>query len=337
MGFWSSLVDTAANVGDWVANNAGSIASAASTIAKVGGLVLAAEDITQDDNILASLAEHIDRASGALAKLVKTEFPAPVVTSDSGAPQVGGPFDLPALWPEPTSAASAQVPPVISGDVNKFLALKRIPNSLGTNANATDVGQVVAQQIFSSDSEKTVAHIQNINVKSIPVDVETAGGLKITGGHVFYEVPVGNSGDTAWHSHLRLWVQTPQSLAEEVQADRKALFVRPPVTNTTGSSQPTSRNAVTVSVLWTGSRNVAPLMKAALDGMDDSSITYQGPSVVDGTKFTYQFTTPTDVGPAEVVAKLSQSINSVLPPANDSNSLPRMPEVKIVHMRTLIE
>ena len=335
MGFWGSLVSSAVDVGHWVANNSGSIAQAAGVVAKVAGLVLTEEDIAQDDNILATLAHSVERASSALSVFVKEEFPAPNASSESSAdPRLSGPFDLSALWPEPTSTDSAKIPPVISADVNKFLALNRLPNSLGKLSNATDIGASIAQQIFSNNRAKVLTQKNGEDLISIPINVEQKGGLKITGGHVYYRIPIGNPGDTAWHSQTRLWLQTPKKVAEEIEAERKELFVRP-VNNGTGSLKGTSHNTVTISVTWTGARNVAQLMKKALDRVKDP-VKYQGPSVVDGTKFTYQFSTPTDVGPAEVVAKLSQCINEELPDVTDSHFLPRMPDVKIQSMRTLI-
>ncbi|KAL8947328.1 MAG: hypothetical protein Q9222_006377 [Ikaeria aurantiellina] len=337
MGFWGSLVSGAASIGNWVANNSGSIVSAVGTIARIAGKVLAEEDILADNNLLATLSEDLDEAANVLAGYAKKEYPAPKIESEAGF-RLKGPYELPAFWPEPTTETTSGIPPVISADVNKFLALNRLPNTLGEKSNATDIGNALAQLMFATQSARVIDRIGDIPIRAVDLKVTYPNNVILSGGNVWYQVPLGNSGHAGWHSCIRLWLQSTQKADEAIQAERKSWMV---MAKPMSEIRPEggSYNSVTLSVQWNGARSVAPLMKKALDTMlkdRKSKIELMAPAVVDGTKFTYQFHSDTNMGPAVVAAKMSGAVTEVLPPVTDTHSLPRMPDIKIENMATFI-
>lgn len=97
-------------------------------------------------------------------------------------------------------------------------------------------------------------------------------------------------------------------------------------------------NSATLSVQWTGSHGVAPIMTKAVQQMlsDEDNILFTGPAIIDGTRFKYQFRIPVEQGPAEIAAKLSRAITKSLPKVGVDNGTPRMPTVKVSNLQTFI-
>ena len=334
MGFWDTLLHGAAEVSHWVANNSGSILKATQTIAKVAGVLVSDEELlADDDNVLGRLYEYLDKAEKAMLTVAKKAVPFPNV-GDPLKTVASGPFVLHAFWPSPPSASSPKVPLAESVNVNKFLALNKLPTSLGSGQNSTDIGEALAGQIFSGTAATTLV---DTAFKTVNLNFKASDGTLVTGGHVYYEVPLGNPGThSGWHSLIYLYFVQPYASLEALKEEKRMLSIKPRETNI-APDQP--YNSTTVSVQWTGVRTTALIMSKALNSMLDSSggsITFLKPSLVDGARFTYQFQTSTEMGPAEVQAALSTAISHNLPPITGAHSIPRMSSLAIENMQTYI-
>lgn len=284
----------------------------------------------EGDNGLPRLMSAIGQAEDMLRDTAIAIFRHPTLASGMTVKTV----DLGALWPTPGSADALKVIPEIAMDINKLLAYNRIPNTLGTGAKLTDVGEQIANQLFNHTTIKTHEHP---SVLFNTVDVLYNGRVIITGGMIFYKIPLGNPGNhEAWHSHTRLHYVSSSNSDKEFQDEKLALAIKQTPSNIK-SGDP--YNSTTLSVQWTGACGVAPITSKAVQTMLDNSkgnITFLRPALIDGTRFIYQFKTATTMGPAEVAAKLSAALSDTITAAGEGHPQPRMPTVKISNMQTFI-
>jgi hypothetical protein len=334
MGFWSTLVHTAAQVTHWVSNNAGSIASAASTIAQIAG-VADDENAAEDDNPLVTMINNVDKAEGQLNSIATTVFPQPVVPSGYSLQVV----DMPALWPTPgTSKGDANIPPEISTDITRLLAINGIPVTNGKsegNDQQIDIGQTIANQLFVPPNDKCKVG-DNIYYNSASF-LEKVPSPTISGGMVYYQIPLGNPGThAAWHSHIRLYYLHSVPSDKVLQDERRALSIKPFPSKIPADQ---AYSSATLSVQWEGARGVADVMSRAgkdLLTQPHSEISISLPVITDGTRFKYQFQIPTKMGPAEVAGALAASLGKVLPDPSPDHPLPRMPAIRVANLQTFI-
>ena len=225
VGFWSNLVKSASEVGHWAANNSGSILKAAQLFAEIAGVAaIEHELLAEDDNLLVAIHDHVKKAENAMITCANANFPAPQTLPGSSS-MISGPYDLPGLWPEPPVASEPKPQPSVTTDIGKFLALNKLPNVLGKGDIIVNVGETIASRIFvpapaqSSEDSLTSVELSGVSTKD---------GTKITGGHVYYQIPLDNARyQAAWHSLLRLWFQTLQKTLEDWKDEKKSLRVKP--------------------------------------------------------------------------------------------------------------
>ena len=271
MGFWSSLVDGVANAGSWVVNNAGSIFSAVSTVAKVAGIVVTEEEIAAEgDNVVGTLHSVMDQAARKLKKKAKTSLKLTATASD----QIRlGPFDLSALWPTTTTRDAPRVAPDLSADINRFLSLHKLPTVVGKGKNTEDLGQLLANQMFAESNMHTLD--EDSNIQNIPVNIKLGDNM-IQGTHVFYRIPLGNPGsnDEALHSHFRLAMTMPKTTYEELRMEKRMLAIQlPKGIGIYQDDKDSAYNAVTIAVSWTGTVGAPRIMKDAVERLIKSSKT----------------------------------------------------------------
>ncbi|KAH7166433.1 hypothetical protein EDB81DRAFT_918870 [Dactylonectria macrodidyma] len=331
MGFWSSLVSSAAQVAHFVSNNAGSFKAAARVIANIAGVpVITEEELAEDGgNILPSLKSSLDKAEDTLLAAATAYFPQPTATAGRTLKTI----DLPALWPTPTSTQNTKVIPEIVMDINRFLAIERFPVTGGKDGQ--DIGQQVANHLFNPPANMATALDSDLLYN--PVNVSIGKNSSITGGMVFYRIPLGNPGSyKAWHSHLRLYYLSSAEDRATIREENLALVIKQSSISTKPSG---SYNSATLSVQWTGSRGVAAIMSKAVGEMlnDNPQIKFNEPAVIDGTRFKYQFSTIIETGPADVAAELSKAIGNALPKPSTDHPQPRMPTIKVSNLQTYIE
>ncbi|KAJ3536430.1 hypothetical protein NM208_g6717 [Fusarium decemcellulare] len=130
MGFWSSLVNSTAQVTHWLSNNAGSIKKAAEVIFKVAGVPLMTEEELAEEggNILPTLKSHLHGVEKKLLTKAVEGFPQPKVPAGYTLKVV----DLAALWPTPSAHKDIKVVPEIGIDINKLLTYEKVPTSAGS-------------------------------------------------------------------------------------------------------------------------------------------------------------------------------------------------------------
>ena len=182
-----------------------------------------------DDNALPILHGHLETAATKLKAFAVDKFQAPPLPPfvKSGDFLRKGPIDLEGFWPLPPSKNTPKIPPAVSVDINRFLGLNRFPHTLGSDGNAVDVGEEIAKLMFAEvvpeiDSDKEPPHV--------PFTLETGDGTVISGGHVYYRIPVGNSDQhNGWHSHLRLWMIMPVKTQTELDNKKQRLAIQPRV------------------------------------------------------------------------------------------------------------
>lgn len=357
MGFFSTLIHTASSIVGFVVDNAGSIAKVASTIAEflppvaVDAEIDTLEDLDDagDTNATTTLFRSFEKVESAMFATAAKLFPAPVPTTSA---TVSGPYQLTSLWPHPPSQAS-EIPPVVAGDVHKFLALRGLPSVLRTKSNtpSIDVGNEIARQMFAhpdsalraaADGAKRSFIYNPISIGPFPANE----GTSITGGYLWYAIPMGNvdeegnaghDGHVSWHSILYFWVVMPLQARNELRERKEQLAVLP-----TNSVHLRSGlyNVTTIRVTWTGaSSQIQDLMTKAVKAVkkNPKKITLTEPPALTGVTYTYQFSSPIMVGPGAVSAALSSAISNELadlPPSPVNLHL--MPDVTVVQMQCLM-
>lgn len=191
MGYWDSAVTTAPEIGHYIHQNAENVGQAATA--------MGAPAIATGEKAFPHLVQQIEKSGADLKDKVDND---PDLQKPKEISQ--GPYDMAAFWPKPPSTEGPKTPPTFSSDINKFLTLNGVTNLLGEGKDAVDVGQAIAQQMFSS-GEKAIKNDEKYLKNTFNV-IDKKLGTAISGGHVFYKVPLGNDGkDEGWHSHLRLW------------------------------------------------------------------------------------------------------------------------------------
>ncbi|GAP90068.1 hypothetical protein SAMD00023353_4301050 [Rosellinia necatrix] len=329
MGFWSTLVHGVTNALGWIGENAGSISKVIGAVVGAAGVrAMTEEEIAAEgNNVLPVLKSHIEAAEKNMKEEADRLFPAPAKARAT--------VNLPALWTTPNSgSASLKVIPEIGMDVNRMLACEGIPTALGTE-DPIDAGRTIANQMFVPPPPGVALAPGEFHHNA--VDVRVGSSSRISGGIVYYPVPLGNPGShQAWHSHTRLYYE-PSIAEEKALAERKrALAIkRAPANLRAGASY----NSTTVTVVWTDSREVDKITSAAVQNLINGShgrIELPEPAFNDGTKFNYQFRTDVNMGPAEVAGALSTAIENLLPPS-ENGRVPRMPTVGVSNLVTYVE
>lgn len=338
MGFWGSLVSEVANAGSWLMQNAGNALKAANAVASAAGVATVDEDaLSMNSNIFPKLAGDLRTAEKNLTAVIASLAPEPKPGDDYNV--ISGPLDLIGIWPEPSLTHEGQVTqPDISGDINKFLSL----NGVRTTIGSIDIGSQLAASMFAPGSPANkvlgaellangggvIPLSKFIASPGLGIDSLKENGIKITGKHVHYPIPLGNTGDNAWHSYTRLWVERDQSL-DTWEEELKYLSIQP------ARSLQLDRpyNTTNVSAEWTGTLGAANIMKKSVDKMQkDETFTVQPPHMEGGSCFIYTFRTSVDIGPSAVLNAFSNAISSSLP--KDGPNIPLMPRVKIENSTT---
>ena len=189
MSFFGTLLTEAENIGEFVHHNAkdvGHTATAIGTAAKSEG-----------EKTLPDLVQKIDKAGADLKDKVDRDpdLQKPKETSS-------GPYDLAGLWPSPPSSRTPTVPTSFGSDINKFLTLNKLQTTVGKGKDAIDVGEQIAQQIFS---DNTIKNDEKHVKRTFDIKDESTG-YNLKGGHIFYKLPLGKNGvEEGLHSYLRAW------------------------------------------------------------------------------------------------------------------------------------
>lgn len=188
---YQSLLTEPADIGQFVHKNAEDVGNAATAIGTAAN--------SEAKKTVPDLVQNVDKAAADLKDKVDGDPDFQKAKESSS-----GPHDLAAFWPKPPTEGNPKVPSAFSNDINKFLAHNGLPTTLGKEHNPIDVGEQIAQQIFSP-VEKTVKKDEQTLKKLFEVKNEETGEV-IKGGHLYYKVPLGkDGGDDAWHSHLRVF------------------------------------------------------------------------------------------------------------------------------------
>lgn len=306
-----------------------------SVVKTVAGLVVLdideVEEDAVDDNAIAALHKSVERAEKALTDNAIDQYRAP--STPSGDWVRRGPFTLPVLWPHAPGVQNAKPGVHIGEDISRFLAVKNIPTTFGKN-DELDVSDFIAEAMFAnSDTHAKLLTVDNVDLFHVGFNIEGSDKSVITGGHVYYKIPLGNPGThAAWHSALVLYTLFPASAEKALKERRRELApqLRKPLTTADGNFNPT-----TVSVTWNRASGTAVYMSKAINGLSKTLI-YLPPSIVEGTKYTYQFQSATDVGPADVLTLLSTAIHGAVSLTQD-HPLPTMPSLRIENMCTFIQ
>ena len=211
-----------------------------------------------DDNILATLNSHLDAAAGVLQGEAKKLLLFPTSQNRAEANIWKGPYELSSMWPTPPTpqaeAPPPKCPPSISMDVNRFLALNKLPHHLGKKEGSPgfDVGEKLATEMFGHPQKIPTVPDGLIMHTTQSID-DPVTGVKMMGVHTFYHVPLGKGSHVAWHSHLRLFAYVPDTASELLKKENETLAV----TGTQDNDSPSeSHNSVTISVQWMGARGV---------------------------------------------------------------------------------
>lgn len=324
MAFWDSILHTVEDATGWLANNAGSILNAANAIATVAGAATFEETVDDDGtNFVHTLCANTESAAAKVVAYTETKYPAPTPTAPGNI--VSGPYDLTGLWPNTVALANGEASPAVVSDVNKFLNKKLLPTCIGTGAAETDIGQALAGQMITppTSNDSTFA-----SPPTLEVDAMADHGIKITGCHGYYTVPLG-SGDTAWHANTRLYVETNGSFHEKWAKRKKSWALNRQLRLQDGQPY----NATTVKAVWTSSVGATDIMTAAIKNMPGVYV-LESPSSVDGINFTYQFQTTTDIGQGGVLTEFNTQISSALKAAGLSVS--SMPTTGVTQQSTHI-
>jgi hypothetical protein len=324
MTFWDSILHTAEDVTGFIGNHAGSILNAANAIATVAGAAKFEETVDDDGtNFVNTICENTDSAAKKVVAYTAKTYPEPVPATGN---IVSGPYDLTGLWPNIVAQQNGEAPSAVAADVNKFLNKNLLPTSLGTGTAETDIGKSLANQMITlpDSSDPTFS-----SLGPLVVDAMADYGIKITGLHGYYPVPLG-TGDTAWHANTRLYVETHEPTFHKKWAERKkswALTRRPRLDD----GQP--YNQTTVKAVWASTKGSSDVMKAAVANMPSNYVLVP-PSVSDGLTFTYQFQTTTDIGSGGVLTEFNTQITAALTAAGFS--LTSMPQTWVTQQSTYI-
>lgn len=329
MGFWDSLIHGAADVASWLGDNAGSIFKAVSTVAEAAGLVaLEQSAFDEDNNCLHILTSTFDAAEQRMEKLIKHLAPAPIPATDSGNSVQG--YRLTGVWPAPSTDADGLAQTDVSADVNRFLCLQDIP----TEIDGVDVGKELAAQMFTASDVNSEGLESPFKASlNLNFDAMRSLGFKVTGSHLYYQLPIGNTNDDAWHSYTQLWVEKTPSFHNNWQQRKKVLSVKPRMRVKTDSETP--YNMTTLSIKWMGTENVGQTMANALNTMNDSTIYYETPCIQDGTTYQCNFHSPVTVGPAAVKQAMNNAVCKAIPTIDPSVAVPLMPDIQICSSKTI--
>ena len=323
MAWWDFIVDTAGAIGGFVVDHAPDILNAAITI---GSLIR-----SPTENILPDLVQAVENAQEKLKDLVELD---PDLQRPESKETVSGPFDLVALWPSPPASNSPVVPPLVSSDINKFLTLNGVTTFLGEGKDAIDVGQHIAQQIFSTSKGKMIPLGDNKHYKELFDIKNLETGDEIKGGHIFYKIPLGNEGlDDAYHSHLRVWDVVPEGSRAHSRHEKNGLTAPKPAKDLSISG---SYNSTTLSVVWTLSGAVVALMPKAVDRL----LAQYGDKLqlkvtsATGDGYSYQFWSEPEIGPGELASGLSGAIKAEI--SDSKGTLTQLPQVTITQKATYV-
>ena len=192
MSFFGTLLTDAENIGKFVHHNAKDVGHTATAIGSAAK--------SEGEKTLPDVVQKIDKAGADLKDKVDRDpdLQKPKETSS-------GPYDLAGLWPSPPSSKTPTVPPSFGADINKFLTINKVPTTFGKGEGAIDVGQQIAQQMFSPVGDNTIKNDEKHVKRTFDVKDEKTG-YNLKGGHIGYKVPLGMNGvEEAWHSYLRAW------------------------------------------------------------------------------------------------------------------------------------
>lgn len=329
MGFWDSIVSGVEDAASWVGHNSDSILNVATTVAKAAGfLELNAAPFDEDDNAFIGIVTNMNKAATKLHEIATDMAPRPVsVTGDT----VEGPFDLTGVWPEPAVVEEGEAPAAICSDVAKFLALNDLPTALSSGRNTVDIAQTLAAQLVAPAAKMAKAADPFIGPPALSFDA-SKHGIKITGQHVYYKVPLGDQGGTnAWHSHTLLWVQKTPGFQKKWADEKKKMCVKAADSVDPG----TPYNIATVKATWQDNAGVPQIMAKAVQAALESSnpkLTKEPGHLGCAWVYTYQFKTATGVGPAAVLQVFSNAINNNLP----SGRLVAKPVTEITKYSTVV-
>jgi hypothetical protein len=324
MGFWDSILHTAEDATGWVANNAGSIMNAASAIAKVAGAADFAEAVGDDGtDFVSTLCAHTDKAAAKVVAYTDSSFPTPVPASGN---TITGPYNLTGIWPNMAAMANGEASAGVASDVNKFLNKSQLPTSLGKKSAKTDIGRMISAQMITPATQDPTSTFWS--PPPIKVDALADYGIKITGLHVYYPVPLG-TGDSAWHANTKLYVEKSPDF-DKYWAERRKSWALP---RREGLQDGQPYNMTTVTAVWTSSVDATDTMATAVQNMPTAYI-LQPPASIDGINFTYQFQTTTDIGQGAVLAEFNAQIAAALKASDISVS--SMPRTGVTQQSTVI-
>ena len=294
MGWFDAILDTAASGIGFLVNNAGDIAGAAGTIAKIVGSVLVEGE---EDDTLATAAEDgtsiIPKMQKNLIRNEKVMRQAAQILSaqhsqtqeqqgkddDEANSTVVTQMDYTGILPNLAVVANGQALPSIDADINKLLALNDFPTTLLTSTQVPiDVGAAVGAQMCSNLT-KVDPHILPKPVNLLHAPPISVGpdedGTMVTGEAVFYPIPTcgNNQGIDAYHAHVALTASMPLAAAQKWAKRKKDLAIantgpRIPKKDPNGDKIVSPYNATTVSANWTTSIQAADIMSKAVKSMD---------------------------------------------------------------------
>jgi hypothetical protein len=348
MGVWDSIVGHASNIASWLGNNSGNIVSVISALAPFVAVASAeeAEEASQSTTLLQELYHRLGLAGKALEKYIRSHIDPPTksVAYDGPTVHTSGPFDLVGMWINPVTVDNGNAPLDATADIATFLDLHKLPLSVTYKDQELNLAQSIGQKLFAEpDPSAADPELPIVSPPAFDLDLLKETGIRITGRHAYYTLPIGNGGSSdTWHGHVRLYAQkTPEFVQKE--AERAAALEA--TLKVTVDPPASIYNSTTLTATWyestLGIRNIMEkAVKAMAPGTPGATFTLADPGHGVGNSFTYTFWTKPEVGPAAVASALSSNVRDLTPKSrvtkgSSQEAPPAQPSYNIDNMRTL--
>ena len=338
MGWWDTVVDSVSSGVGWVADNAGDIMTAYSTIS---GLLGAASDLDDDPgaDLVPKLYHFLGKNDAALLAACTNLVP-DVGESEGDDSVTQTNIMIQGIIPDTVDTDAGDPPASLSADINKAFALNGCPTIIYAGQATGDVGSLIGEEMGTGVPPTQGPQIYETPKISL---APNANGYSVWGYHVYYPIKVNGQANakTIWHSCLRLVAVVPQQEREEWNRRQKLLAVKNPRKSTSLGSPDdlTPKNSTTVKAFWpNGSSGVSPdrdtAMAAAITSLQSQyglSWQIQGGPIIPGQSYGYQIFTQLDFGPVAVLQAFQTAIKTALGTANGD-----MPATKISQQGTVM-
>jgi hypothetical protein len=282
MGWWNSIIDGVSNAAGWVIDNAGTIGTVVSTVAKVAAFAIAAEEEDVGDLGILTADEPFD-----MPKFINTMDKAEQVLSAASASAAkeelkkrlklraatGSPFNgltlhdtFSGLWPEPVVDHNNNPGQCMTADLSHMLAMLQFPQTVKVGKIEEDVAQKLGMSIFAEPPNSAAADATDLPYHVATTSVQADDGSDVVCSHAYYTIPSGGEGhEKSWHSAISLSIAVPVNSRKAYQEARlKAAQVPPAITlDQINAADIGNIWQVTLNVLWTAATyavKAAPLL-----------------------------------------------------------------------------